>query len=102
MIKVDGKPILEHNILMCRNNGIKEVFINVHHLSEVIKNYFGNGNKFGVKINYSYEKKLLGTAGTIRSLYRHLKEDPFFVLYGDNYFDFNFFTINSEQSLVHP
>ena len=90
MIKVDGKPILEHNILMCRNNGIKEILINVHHLSGVIENYFGNGKKLGVKINYSHESKLLGTSGTIRSLCSQLKEDPFFVIYGDNYFDFDF------------
>ena len=65
MIRIDGKPILEHNIFMCKNSRVEEIFINLHHLPNVIKRYFGNGESWGVKINYKYESKLLGTAGTI-------------------------------------
>ena len=90
MIKIAGKPVLEHNILMCKNSGVEEIFINLHHLPNVIERYFKNGESWGVKINYKYESKLLGTAGTVSSLKEFL-DTPFFVIYGDNYFgsDFN-------------
>ena len=43
MIKIAGKPVLEHNILMCKNSGVEEIFINLHHLPNVIERYFKNG-----------------------------------------------------------
>ena len=88
MIKVDNKPILEHNILMCKRNGIEDIFINLHHLPSFIKNYFGDGKKWGVNIKYKYEPKLLGTAQTVYNFQDHLSES-FFVVYGDNYFNYD-------------
>jgi len=88
MIRINGKPILEHNIMLCKNNGIDEILINLHHLPLIIKNYFGNGEKWGVKIDYRYEPKLLGTAGTIRN-FQDVLVAPFFVIYGDNYYNYD-------------
>lgn len=90
MIRIDGKPILEHNILMCKENGIEDIVINLHHLPSVIREYFGNGERLGVRINYSHEHELLGTAGTIKSLSKYIEDDMFVVIYGDNYFDSSF------------
>ncbi len=89
MIEIAGKPILEHNILMCKNNSIEEIFINLHHLPLIIKHYFGNGAQWGVRISYKYEPKLLGTAGAVNNFCKELLDMPFFVIYGDNYFDFD-------------
>ena len=49
MEKIDGKPILEHNILLCKKYDIKEIYINLHHLPDVIVDYFGDGGKYGLK-----------------------------------------------------
>lgn len=68
MIEVNGKPILQHNIELCKKYGIKDIYINLHHLPEKITDYFGNGKKFGVQIKYSYEKELLGTSGAVRKI----------------------------------
>ena len=84
MVKYKGKPLLEYNLLLCEKYGIKEVFINTHHLAEIITSYFGNGEKFNLKINYSYENNLLGTAGALNNFKEYLENEPFFVLYGDN------------------
>ena len=89
MIEVAGKPLLAHNIDMCRNAGISEICINLHHLPNVIKNYFGDGSEFGVNINYNYEPSLLGTAGALLPFQNILKNGPFFVIYGDNYISFD-------------
>jgi NDP-sugar pyrophosphorylase family protein len=89
MILVNGKPILEHNIDKCRKFGIDEIYINLHHLPEVIINYFGNGEKFGVKIKYILEPKLLGTAGTAKYFIENIRpKEKFILIYGDNLTEF--------------
>ena len=68
MIEFKGKPLLEHNIELCKKFGIEDIYINLHHLPGMIKDYFGNGEKFGVKIQYSFEEELLGTAGAVKRI----------------------------------
>ncbi len=65
MIEINGLPLLERQIHRLCNMGITTVYISVNYLCEVIKNYFGNGNKFGVDIHYLHEDKKLGTAGAL-------------------------------------
>ncbi|MDP6133005.1 MAG: nucleotidyltransferase family protein [Candidatus Marinimicrobia bacterium] len=89
MIEVNGKPILAHNIDLCINADVHEICINLHHLPHVIKDYFGDGSEFGVNITYNYEPSLLGTAGALLPFQDILKDDPFFVIYGDNYICFD-------------
>jgi len=89
MIQINGKPVIEHNLEMCRKSGIDEVFINLHYLPDIIRNYFGNGSKYGVHITYNYEPDLLGTAGALLPFQNKLKNEPFFVIYGDNYVSFD-------------
>lgn len=83
MVPIGGEPLLKHQILLLRNHGIREILINLFHRSHVITDYFGNGEKFGVKIDYFPEKILLGTAGTALKLRGHFP-DRFMVFYGDN------------------
>lgn len=87
MLEYKEKPILLYNIELCKSYGITDIFINTHHLAHVIKDYFGNGSAHGVHITYSYEPKLLGTAGALNNFRDDLNE-PFFVIYGDNYSHF--------------
>ena len=54
------------------------------HLPEKIRSYLGDGSKFNVKITYSYEKELLGTAGAIKKLEKFFGNEPFLIFYGDN------------------
>lgn len=84
MVKVAGKPILLHIINLFKKYGIDEFIISTCYLPQVITNYFGDGKKFGVKIEYTYEnlKKPLGTAGAI-SLAKDLINDTFIVSYAD-------------------
>ena len=89
MFKIDGKPILEHNILLLKKHGITDIYINIHYKPEIIKNYLGDGSKFGVKIQYSYEEKLLGTSGAVKNIESFWGNEPFFILYGDNYTNIN-------------
>ena len=83
MIPIGGKPVLEHTIVWLRCSGVSEVIINLYHQPHVIPAYFGDGSKWGMRITYSQETELLGTAGGVRQA-AWFFDAPFFVLYGDN------------------
>ena len=89
MIEVNGKPVLEHNLEMCRKAGVNDIYINLHHLPDKIRNYFDDGSNYGVNIKYNFEPELLGTAGALLPFKKNLKDDSFFVIYGDNYISFD-------------
>jgi len=89
VVPINNIPLLEYNIRLCKFHGIKNIFINTSHLPKKIKEYFGNGERFGVKITYSYEPKLIGTSGALNNFKQFLKGGPFVVIYGDNLTDIN-------------
>jgi NDP-sugar pyrophosphorylase family protein len=82
MLPLLGVPLVEWNIRHFQQYGVREFFINLHHLPEVLRTYLGDGSRLGVKIHYHFEPELLGTAGGIKSFEDRL-EDEFFVIYGD-------------------
>lgn len=83
MARVAGVPLLEHALRRVAAFGVREVFINLHHRPEVIRDYFGDGRKWGVEVRYSHEPRLLGTAGAVRNLAREF-DGTFIVYYTDN------------------
>lgn len=89
MLKVGDKPILETIILNFKKYGFTEIILSVSYRSEMIENYFGNGSKFGVNIEYVHEEKRMGTAGAL-SLIREKLSEPFFVMNGDLLTNINF------------
>ena len=82
MLPLLNKPMLQWNIEQFKKYGINEFFINLHYLPEVIKNYFGDGSKLGVKITYSFEPEILGTAGALKR-FKDKLDKVFFLIYGD-------------------
>lgn len=85
MIPINGKPILEYHVEMLAAAHIKDIFINTHHLPDQIKDHFKDGRKWHLRIHYSYEPEILGTAGAVKKLERELRPHPFLVVYGDNF-----------------
>jgi dTDP-glucose pyrophosphorylase/CBS domain-containing protein len=81
MLPIDGKPLLEQLIGQLREAGIDCVQVTTHYKPEHIKNYFGDGAKFGVKIGYVQEEQPLGTAGALGLL--EPPDKPFLVVNGD-------------------
>ncbi|MDP2692337.1 MAG: nucleotidyltransferase family protein [bacterium] len=65
MLPLGGKPIIEHNIDRLISFGIKKIYISVKYLGEQIEDYFGDGSKKGIEIEYIWEEKALGTAGAL-------------------------------------
>jgi D,D-heptose 1,7-bisphosphate phosphatase len=88
MIPVCGKPILEHQIDCLKRNNLTEIVLVVGHLGQHIKDYFGNGSRFGCDISYFTETEPLGTAGALYKLEN--LPDYFILLNGDVIFDMDF------------
>ena len=88
MLPLGGKPILEYEIEWARKNGIKEIVLCVSYLRNKIEDYFGDGGKFGVKIEYAISKKPLATAGQLKTAEKFI-DDTFVCLYGDSIYNFS-------------
>jgi histidinol-phosphate phosphatase family protein len=82
MIPVAGKPLLEHQVELAKKFGYTDLIFFVHYRADLIEQYFGNGEKFGVRIRHILEKEPLGTAGAVFAG-MDLLADRFFVMYGD-------------------
>ncbi len=83
MLMLGGKPILQYVIENLRRSGLKDIVITAGYKADQIESYFGDGSKFGVKVEYSLEKEKLNTAGSILPLKGKVKE-TFVVVMGDH------------------
>jgi len=88
MVPIANKPILYHIIKLLKKNGIKDLIIILYHQPELIKDYFKDGEKFGVNIKYIISDEDLGTCGATALAKEYLKDD-FLVISGDILTDFN-------------
>ena len=88
MMPVGEKPIMEIIINQLADSGIKNIVISVGYLAGIIQAYFGNGERFGIDIEYFVEAEPLGTAGCL-ALIENL-EDEFIVINGDILTDMDF------------
>ena len=100
MLSILGKPVITHNIEMCRRFGITDIYINLHHLPEIIMEYLGDGRRFGVSVTYSHEETLMGTAGGIKRFTEELSGERFFVIYADNCSNYDLGTIYDKHCKV--
>jgi len=99
MLEVGGKKILERTIAQLKRAGVGDLVINTHYFPEAIISYFGDGSKWRVKINYSFEQDILGTAGGLKKVEGQFrKEKEFLVVYGDNLYDVDFRKFIDETS----
>lgn len=89
MIRISGKPVLEHEIECLREQGFTDIIITVSHLGHIIMDYFGDGSRFGVNIEYYVEEIPLGNAGALYKIKNKLTSD-FLLLNADSIFDIDF------------
>src|SRR5216684_1852042 len=92
LVEVAGEPFLAHQLRLLRAKGYERVVMCVGYLGEMVHEFAGDGSRFGVRVEYSFDSKaeagrpaeLLGTAGAIRKALPLLGEE-FSVVYGDSY-----------------
>ena len=101
MLPIGEKPILEHLVNWTKKGGIKSVVLCVSYLKESIEDYFGDGEKFGVKIEYAISKKQLATAGQLKTAEKFI-DDDFVCMYGDSIFNFSLRSMIKQHSIKKP
>jgi len=85
LIDVAGEPFLAHQLRLLKASGIQKVVLCAGYLGEMLRDYAGDGSRFGLNLEYSFDGPvLLGTAGALKQALP-LLGDEFFVLYGDSY-----------------
>ena len=89
MLLLGDKPIIEYNIDRLISFGVKKIYISVKYLGEQIENYFGNGSKKGITIEYIWEDMPLGTAGAL-SLLDNVNTDHILLMNSDLFTDVDF------------
>ena len=90
LIPIDNIPVLEREINSLRNQGFTDMILTVSHMADNIMDYFGNGEKLGVKIEYFVEETPLGNAGALYKLRDRISTEPFLLLNADAVFDVDF------------
>jgi NDP-sugar pyrophosphorylase family protein len=106
MLPVDGEPFLAHQLRLLRNQGIHEVVLCCGHLERQLRDFAGNGSRWGCRIRYSQDgPQPLGTGGALRKALPLLGES-FMVMYGDSYLPtpfeavWNRFIVSGKQGLM--
>jgi NDP-sugar pyrophosphorylase family protein len=88
LLPVGGIPLIEHTLTWLKSHGILGVAINLYYQDEKIRDLLGDGSRFGMKIHYSSEETLLGTAGGAKKM-ESFFDNTFAIVYGDNLADFD-------------
>ena len=90
MLPIMNKPMMEHTMMMLKKFGIEEFIVLLYFKPEVIKDYFGDGSDFGIKITYVVPDDDYGTAGAVKLAQEHIGDDNFIIISGDLVTDFDF------------
>jgi mannose-1-phosphate guanylyltransferase / phosphomannomutase len=89
MLPVVNRPIMEHVLRLLRKHGFTETVVTVQFLASIVRNYFGDGEDFGMSLQYATEETPLGTAGSVKNAEDALRDEPFLVISGDALTDFD-------------
>ncbi|MGI0023614.1 MAG: nucleotidyltransferase family protein [Nitrososphaera sp.] len=88
MLPLGNKPLLEYIIEWLKNAGVNRVVVCVSYLHRTIEDYFEDGARFGVEIEYARSERPLATAGQLKTAEK-LIDDSFVCIYGDSVYEFN-------------
>ena len=93
LVEVAGEPFFSHQIHLLKKAGLTRLVLCVGYLGEKIVEQYGDGSKWGVQIDYSFDgPTLLGTGGALIQALPKLGE-AFYVLYGDSYLPIDYFAV---------
>ncbi len=86
LVDINGEPFIAHQLRLLRKQGVTEIILSIGYRGEMIKDYVGDGQRFGVNVTYVEDgPQLLGTGGAIKNALNTINNNSFFVLYGDSY-----------------
>lgn len=84
MLPLHGQPLLAYLLGHLRSQGFNDIAVNLHFMPQVIRDWFGDGSRWQMRLTYSHEDRLLGTAGGVKNVEPFFRpEELFLVHYGD-------------------
>ncbi len=83
LLPVVNQPIMGHVLRLLRRHGVTETVVTLQFLASLVRNYFGDGEEFGMTLSYATEETPLGTAGSVKNAEEALRDEPFIVISGD-------------------
>jgi mannose-1-phosphate guanylyltransferase/phosphomannomutase len=83
LLPIVNKPIMEHVLRLLHRHGFNDTVVTVQFLASLVRNYFGDGEDFGMRLHYATEETPLGTAGSVKNAQYLLQDDTFVVISGD-------------------
>ena len=89
MVPIMNKPVMEYSVNLLKSHGIEDIAVTLHYMPSSIIDYFGNGEQFGVKMNYYIEESPLGTGGSVKNAEEFL-DSTFLVVSGDAFTNIDF------------
>lgn len=102
LVPLCGRPVMEHIILLLRRHGITDICAALKYRPDDIKNYFGSGEKFGVRLEYRVEQNALGTAGGVKNCADFYGSEDFLVISGDAACDIDLSKLIAEHQRRSP
>ena len=84
LMPLAGRPLLDWTLRWIGRCGVTECVINLHYLAEQVRAFVEDGSRYGLRVSYSYEPELVGTAGAVRKV-ADFFDEPFYVIYSDNF-----------------
>jgi NDP-sugar pyrophosphorylase family protein len=87
MAPIGDRPFLEYLLLQLKKHGFDDVVICTAHRGDMIRQHFGGGDRWGLRLRYTHEPELLGTAGAIKLASSIIGNHPFLAMNGDSFFD---------------
>jgi MurNAc alpha-1-phosphate uridylyltransferase len=102
LLEVNGKTLIEYHLENLARASVTDVVINLCYHADKIRNFLGNGQNYGVNIEYSLEKELLGLGGGVHHALPLLGDKPFFVISGDMWTDYDYANLpKNPESKAH-
>jgi mannose-1-phosphate guanylyltransferase/phosphomannomutase len=89
LLPIANRPIMEHVLRLLRRHGFAETVVTLQFLASLVRNYFGDGEDFGMPLHYVNEETPLGTAGSVKNAEHLLQDGTFLVISGDALTDFD-------------
>ena len=87
LIEVNGKPLIAYHLERLQKEGFKRVMINLHYLPDKIRQYVGNGDKWGLEVSYSFEPTLLDTGGGVKNIEAWIRGENLLIVNSDSLFE---------------
>lgn len=90
MALIEGRPFMEYVVRQLRRHGVDHIIFALGYKGSMVEEYFGDGSGIGIKVSYAYEETLLGTAGAIKNAGRFVKDESFYILNADTFYQIDY------------